>query len=626
MITSIPFLCFAFLSLYQMNEIFGVYQDANHISKKVSLYSKASPLIHQLQIERAMSASFLSGGAEKNKLLEQWKVTDQRIGDFKNVLDGTDFDKAFKSDLNRHLVDHQELREKVIANKAPAKVVIEAYKDLITRLIRIALDGANETELAKVAIGLRSHAALEEVKENTGLLRAQTISVLAVNKAIAPELSDALLVLKGSVDSTLVSRTLVLDEKGTELLNAFKVSDEWAQIVKILNVVFRNNTTGNYGVVASEFFDVATAAINKLGALIDYQTSYLVKEVEQTRELAEQKLFYMGLSLLLISILISGFVLSMVSSINKSLRVVASNLKVGSENVATASNSLEKSAVVLLEASNVQASSLQQTAAAIDEINAMVVKNSDAAQISKDESSKSQQASTRGKQSVEEMLRSIQEIGESNNEIMKQMEDSNKEFSEIAQVIATIGEKTKIINEIVLQTKLLSFNASVEAARAGEHGKGFSVVASEIGNLASMSGKAATEISEILDQSISKVDNIVIQTQSKIKTLVENGKIKLSTGISTAEKCDMVLNEILQNVSKVDNMVLEIATASKEQSRGVQEITSAMSQLDQANQQNSTISKNSTEAASQLSRQAMELERVASELMAFIEGDSLESA
>ncbi len=622
-ITFIPFLFFAFLAFYQMNETFGVYQDANQISKKVLLYSKASSFVHQLQIERGMSANFSSGGLDKNKLQEQWEETDKRIVDYKNILETSDFPEAFKQELKQHLTEHLDLRKSVLAKSITTGSLIEKYKDLISRMIRIGLDGADETNLAKIAIGLRSHAALEEVKDNTGLLRARMTSVLTLNETIHPEVSEALHVLKGSVDSTLMSKTLILDTKATELLNTFKQSNEWAEIINALNIVFRNDELGNYGLDPSGFFKKATSAIDKLGALIDYQTTYLVDVVDETLAQSEKKLIYMGLSLLIVSVLISGLVFNMVSSINKSLRIVANNLKNGSKHVANASRNLEKNAVVLLEASNVQASSLHQTAAAIDEINAMVVKNSDAVQTSKDESAKSQQASTRGKQTVEEMLRSIQEIGKSNNEIMKQMEESNKEFSEIAKVISTIGEKTKIINEIVFQTKLLSFNASVEAARAGEHGNGFSVVASEIGNLASMSGKAAEEISGILAQSIAKVDNIVSETQSKIKVLVENGKDKLNTGISTAEKCDLVLDEILENVSKVDNMVFDIATASQEQSRGVQEITSAMSQLDLANQQNSTISQDSTESATQLNRQAAELEHVASELMAFIEGDSL---
>lgn len=622
-ITFIPFLFFAVLALYQMNGILGVYQDASQISKKVLLYSKASPLAHQLQIERGMSANFASGGVNEDKLKQQWRETDQRIADFRNVLETTTFSENFKQDLIQYLNEHLELRKNVIAKTLSMGNVIGKYKILISRLFQIGLDGANETNLTRIAIGLRSHAALEEVKDNTGLLRAGMTNVLSSKQEILPAVSENLLALKGSVDSTLMSKTLVLDTKGNEFLNTFKQSNEWAEIVKALNDILKNGNKENLGIDPSDFFKKATFAIDKLGALIDYQTSFLVDVVNETLIQSERELFYMGLSLILASVLISGLVFKMVSSINKSLRIVANNLKNGSKHVANASRILEKNAVVLLEASNVQASSLHQTAAAIDEINAMVVKNSDAVQTSKDESAKSQQASTRGKQTVEEMLRSIQEIGKSNNEIMKQMEESNKEFSEIAKVIATIGEKTKIINEIVFQTKLLSFNASVEAARAGEHGNGFSVVASEIGSLASMSGKAAEEISKILTQSIAKVDNIISNTQSRINVLVENGKDKLITGINTAEKCDLVLDEILKNVSKVDSMVFDIATASKEQSRGVQEITSAMSQLDLANQQNTTISQDSTESATQLNKQAAELEHVASELITFIEGDSL---
>lgn len=102
------------------------------------------------------------------------------------------------------------------------------------------------------------------------------------------------------------------------------------------------------------------------------------------------------------------------------------------------------------------------------------------------------------------MIHSITEISESNDRIMSQVADGNRKISEIVQVISEIGNKTKVINDIVFQTKLLSFNASVEAARAGEHGKGFAVVAEEVGNLAQMSGNAAKEISDMLNGSVSR--------------------------------------------------------------------------------------------------------------------------
>lgn len=130
-------------------------------------------------------------------------------------------------------------------------------------------------------------------------------------------------------------------------------------------------------------------------------------------------------------------------------------------------------------------------------------------------------------------------------------------------MILEIAEKTKVINEIVFQTKLLSFNASVEAARAGEQGKGFAVVAEEVGNLATMSGNAAQDISNMLGESTAKVQEIVRQTKEEMSRLTTQSKNDVENGIKVARDCDVVLNEIVKNVNHVDQLVREITEASK---------------------------------------------------------------
>lgn len=613
----IPFLCFAGLAAYQLSQSFAVYKDAGQITQKVALYGKASTLIHQLQIERARTVAFLNGAIEAENLREQWNATSKAMGPFAEALKNM---PAPYPELEQVLQEHAGLLEQVKEKKASNTLVIQKYISFIAKLIRLGFQSADETKIANAAVGLRSQASIEEVKELAGQLRAQLTRILSENKPINSEALNNIVALKSSADSSLSSGNLILDLNAKKLLTEFQSSSEWNEVSKVLQTVLKNSSVGNYGVDAAQFVDTITSAINKLGLLVEYQANFLLKEVEETNSQAVSRIWIMSLSLLGISLALTFIVLYMVKTINQSLRTVAYNLMTGSKYVAEASQEIEKNAVILSEAANEQASSVQQTSAAIDEISAMVEKNSDSAQSSKEESAKSQKASERGKRSVEEMLVSIKEIGMSNNEIMQQMEQTNKEFSEIVGVISTIAEKTKVINDIVFQTKLLSFNASVEAARAGEHGQGFSVVADEVGNLAEMSGKAATEISSILDQSIRKVEGIIQSTQNRVKVLVENGKEKLSTGIKTAERCDVVLDEILENVGNVDKMVYEIASASKEQSRGVQEITSAMSQIDQANQQNTNISHDSSVAATQLSKQAHELEDVANELKMLIEG------
>jgi methyl-accepting chemotaxis protein len=104
------------------------------------------------------------------------------------------------------------------------------------------------------------------------------------------------------------------------------------------------------------------------------------------------------------------------------------------------------------------------------------------------------------------MATAFKEIAISNQEFFEEINASNEELRIIINIISDISEKTKVINDIVFQTRLLSFNASVEAARAGEHGKGFAVVAEEIGKLASVSGNSAKEINDILGHATTQVE------------------------------------------------------------------------------------------------------------------------
>lgn len=218
------------------------------------------------------------------------------------------------------------------------------------------------------------------------------------------------------------------------------------------------------------------------------------------------------------------------------------------------------------------------------------------------------------------MLNSMNEISQSNEAILAQVNEGNRQMTEIGKVIREIGNKTKVINEIVFQTKLLSFNASVEAARAGEHGKGFAVVAEEVGNLAQMSGNAAKEISEMLDGSILKVEGIVEETKTKVESLVLKGKEKVDNGVVVAKQCSSVLDQIVDNVSKVSELSRETSHANKEQAMGISEINKAMSQLDMSTQQNAAASEEAASASEELSAQANSLKAVADELIAVING------
>ncbi len=308
------------------------------------------------------------------------------------------------------------------------------------------------------------------------------------------------------------------------------------------------------------------------------------------------------------------------TSLTLQLRNLTTSLSDGADTVAKAADNIAHSSEELSSAVNEQAAAIQETTASTEELSAMVKKNQENASQSNIVSKSSAESATNGKRSIEDMITAIGDIDKSNQKMMVTVEANNDNIGEIIKVIHEISNKTKVINEIVFQTKLLSFNASVEAARAGEQGKGFAVVAEEVGNLAQMSGNAAQEISDMLQTSIQKVESIVNKTKSEVGSLMVEGKDKVERGIYVANKCNEVLDQIVGHVSEVDSMVGEISIASEEQSKGISEISRAMGQLDQATQINADSSRMMASSSEDLSGQARKLNDLVTDLKYTVEG------
>ncbi len=307
-------------------------------------------------------------------------------------------------------------------------------------------------------------------------------------------------------------------------------------------------------------------------------------------------------------------------SLSSTLAAIAERLGAGAHEIAAASNQVASASSQLSASATEQAASLQETSSSIEEMNAMVTKNADNSARSQQVSGSGRNTALEGKKSVQQMTAAVEEIKKSNADVLSAVEKSNANISDIVKVITEIGTRTKVINDIVFQTKLLSFNASVEAARAGEHGKGFAVVAEEVGNLAQMSGNAAREISGMLDESVKKVEAIVAETKTSVESIIICARGKIDHGIETANRCSTVLEELVGKVDEINVMATEVSTASQEQARGVQEITRAMNQLDQVTQQNASASQEAAASAEEMSSQAGVLREVVQELQKTVRG------
>lgn len=260
---------------------------------------------------------------------------------------------------------------------------------------------------------------------------------------------------------------------------------------------------------------------------------------------------------------------------------------------------LTQSSTSLAESVNEQASSLEESSASLEELTGMVNTNVSNAEKSNDVSKQVQAISSRGVAEMKNIVNS-----------MKEIMSSNENIQALVKVIGEIGDKTAVIDEIVFQTKLLSFNASVEAERAGEYGRGFSVVAQEVGNLAQMSGKAALEISAIVKNSINTA-----------QTITSDNKKKVETGDVLVKKTAEILTEVEKSSNLVSNYSSQILSASKEQSDGIKQINLAVSQLDQATHQNATISDEVAKSSTELEKQAEGLASIVNQLQLIIHGN-----
>ena len=302
------------------------------------------------------------------------------------------------------------------------------------------------------------------------------------------------------------------------------------------------------------------------------------------------------------------------------LILASDTLKRVSESLSSDAKEMEQSAESLSSASQNQGSSLEQTASAIEQISTTISSNSNSARQGEDFSVVSLEKANLGRTVVADMVISMNDIRESSSNMIGQLEAANQQLAGIVALIRNIEDKTKVINDIVFQTKLLSFNASVEAARAGEHGKGFAVVAEEVGNLAQMSSKASQEIAKIVTEGVLRVEKTITEAHTIIDQFSRTSREKVEVGADTAQRCGAVLEEIVGNVEHVTSMVRDISRSSTEQDRAMTEISSAMEGLSKINDNTGRISIVSASSAVKLGEESETLRSVVSTLVGILKG------
>ncbi len=216
-----------------------------------------------------------------------------------------------------------------------------------------------------------------------------------------------------------------------------------------------------------------------------------------------------------------------------------------------------------------QAASLEETAASMEELTATVKQNADNARQASHLALSASETAQKGGKVVDNVVQTMRDIAGSSQKI--------------ADIIS-------VIDGIAFQTNILALNAAVEAARAGEQGRGFAVVAGEVRNLAQRSAQAAREIKSLIEDSVGRVE----------------------LGSTLVESAGETMGEIVNAVTRVTDIMGEIASASDEQSRGIDQVGLAVSEMDRVTQQNASLVEESAAAAAALEEQASRLTQAVS--------------
>ena len=280
------------------------------------------------------------------------------------------------------------------------------------------------------------------------------------------------------------------------------------------------------------------------------------------------------------------------------LAQIVSQLSKYAKGLETDSDGMRSSAEKLSEAVTEQSAVVEETKAGLNRIMEGSIQNLEGAQ-------KSQEISENVSSETSSAHMQMQSLVEAMHEI----KDSFDGISKMVDIIQGVGDKTEVMNSIAFKTQMLSFNASIEAARAGAAGRGFAVVAQEVGQLAEMSSKAATEIEEAIKQTLNQVESLTSSSRSHV-----------SRGEQLVSETSMLLDRVVKGTAVVKESSADIFNSSTEQSDGVKEINVSVDQILIAVNAGEKEAVQAKERSQQLAKQASGLSAISEAMQKLIYG------
>jgi methyl-accepting chemotaxis protein len=445
-------------------------------------------------------------------------------------------------------------------------VAISGHSDRITNQTSPTVECCNEAKInAEASMGGVYKYIGSQNKEDRARIEADLDSISAKNTKVYEQLEK-----------------LITSANGRELLR--KAEEARAEYNKARGDVLAaspmtTNSAQVYSMARTRMDPVCDRYQAGLDALIDASKSEAdnAAKVIQSAVRSSQRGILTGL----ISALVvgTGLAFIIIRGTTKVLSTIAVSLGEGAGQVTAAAGQVSAASQSLAEGSSEQAASVEETSASLEEMLSMTTRNAENARRATD---------------LAKQARGVADTGASDMQAMSAAMEAIKVSSDdIAKIIKTI-------DEIAFQTNILALNAAVEAARAGEVGMGFAVVADEVRNLAQRCAQAAKETS-------GKIEGAITRT---------------GQGVEMSAKVAKALQEIVENIRKVDELVAEVADASREQTLGITQINTAVGQMDRVTQGNAANAEESAAAAEELNSQALTMKSSVSQLLELVGGSA----
>lgn len=395
-----------------------------------------------------------------------------------------------------------------------------------------------------------------------------------INKQYDQDLQDIILLVK---DAPMYEESAQLKEKMNEtravanrmdemLLSLAHIKEEKAHAEAIASVKLYQES--KYEIIALVFISLMGGVI--IGVLMTRKiTSQLGGEPEYAVQIANRVASGDLTHDIITKDKDTSSLLFAMKTMQNSLVEIVSQVRTGTDIIATASKQIASGSMDLSSRTEEQASSLEETASSMEEITSTVMQNNSNAKVAQNMVQDTVVVASNGSSKMDSVMKSITNIEQQSNEM--------------TNIIS-------VIEGIAFQTNILALNAAVEAARAGEQGRGFAVVASEVRNLAQRSSIAAKEIKALINDSVQAV----------------------ASGNEQAKVAQAVMQDVVQRIEKVSTVIHDITSASSEQTNSIEQINEAIMQMDDVTQQNAALVEEAAAASASLQEQAVHLSKLAS--------------